>query len=1273
MDEMPKKSENRPKLPPLPPPPGRRPKKIDPQEELAKLQEELKALRSGELYKRTSTQIELIKKDHETNLVAYDKQSKERNQRLLEHQHQLQFGDDTLLFRYSLEQNTQLVKFVKENLSWLRLIILLYGGISDEGLAAYQIQYDEIAATLHLEENLRHVYIEKLRQKDYWRDNWDTNEDTISNLAIYLEKVGGQMIKHVAETTPEFNPLYIFNDSPLTLLLLAALRTKKEPHTLNNLLWRKWHNATDTMTQAHALIILLLTDTGPAIESLKRAVVDPKMETVVAVVVSHLQKRFYTLKDALILFGHNSKIGNSLNPLIGKLHDNQWIDLVECFYQIYSAVMHKPVKYDEVLLNCMSSLPYINAEIWTHWLSGLNGDDSVYNFAIVLDTLGKKIASASAMTHLHLAHGTKFNQFVKWYIETIPPLLSDPADVVGDALTVAQYSRSISMAQLFHVGIIGFTGIKYSDYPGLLEEALAVTLSLQSKEREAVLEQLDLGLKDKSLFEVTHEIVERTLKIQNHTIRSRALWRVAQNISQSSTTNLWDAATEAAEQIEDPLQQSRAFERLINHLPFEQSLRMREKAKLAARKIDDANNRARALARLALYHDEEVRYSLLVETIETIKQIVAEDQRVEVVKLIRPYLRGNTELFKMSDDIISRINDDWCKRKGTNLLSTKLLQYHSELNEAEKLTPVIVAAFIDDLLKLTLQNRPEQNLWHLILDDNQRQTAIVSLLKMAALNDIQGLALTPEVCRTLQLLLAKGDISSVHVLLPYLQNSDRALLPQLQTWVETKPDEELWRYSGLMLAEAGQLDIKTVPCILELLESGVDMGRYRAILVLHGHKVSAGKLDRQYRASQLGLETILLLGNTLVDVMFEDQYMSNVLGWCWYNISFDDAAILASLIEIAEGSTPNNVAGQYVLGRIDYLDQYMYHSFIEGVKNASMTTVKYLLKAWIRMFHENKPPYVAEAMEHKEIEQLIQNLPADVLAQFQTIPYRALTIASIVLDVSETKNDLDDAIITLEESLLSVSFGLTAHTMEDIATQMFYRWDRDPVQAQEAAEQIVHSESAVKLLFAWLNHDLTHNPIRDLDGDTSFYYKRDTLLLVASECAKLVPATAFNLITEYNLADKLALAAMHQKWFFGRVAAVYLLGYVRQTSANFVTAVLHGLQDVPEVQQATLSMIKNLRYIDWQIVPEVIVMLRHKDTTVIYTAIQILTIIGRHEKTKPNIRTQILNALSTTIKDQYAVRGIFVFEAIKEMQYIRNVGSIDQVAHKAIIDILEIS
>ncbi len=316
--------------------------------------------------------------------------------------------------------------------------------------------------------------------------------------------------------------------------------------------------------------------------------------------------------------------------------------------------MHEPVHYDEILLKKMTSLPRLNAEIWAEWLSGLRGDDPLYSYAVILDTLGKNLQSASALINIQFAHNRKYNEFTQWQPLIIPPVYDTYADIVGEALTVAHQSRSETMKYLFHAGMMTFMGIDYQDYPDLQADALAAALLIPPEFQAPVIQPLDATFLQLPVHELTVQIIGRVLAITDPAVRSRALWRLGQYTYYWQNFSFRNLAIEAAEQIVDPLRRSRAFERLIHSVPSWQREQLKEKALKAARNITDANNRARAFARLALYENNTKRWSLLSDALQVAKKIVSEQQLVDTLQELHPYLVENEQLIQKYDDIIKK-------------------------------------------------------------------------------------------------------------------------------------------------------------------------------------------------------------------------------------------------------------------------------------------------------------------------------------------------------------------------------------------------------------------------------------------------------------------------------------------------------------------------------------------------------------------------------------------------------------------------------------------
>ena len=167
----------------------------------------------------------------------------------------------------------------------------------------------------------------------------------------------------------------------------------------------------------------------------------------------------------------------------------------------------------------------------------------------------------------------------------------------------------------------------------------------------------------------------------------------------------------------------------------------------SARDIKDPNNKARTLARLALYESNEKRLLLLSEALSNIEQISSENLRIDTLQLIYPYLTEHYQLVQIGDAIIKNIKSDWNCNKGRNLLSLHLLSFHDQLHRPDKLTPVILASFIDEIVALKPQQAEKEDLLSQLLDHAKREHALSALLKIASANDVNGLYLTTNASR----------------------------------------------------------------------------------------------------------------------------------------------------------------------------------------------------------------------------------------------------------------------------------------------------------------------------------------------------------------------------------------------------------------------------------------------------------------------------------------------------------------------------------------------
>ncbi len=1242
--------------------------------QLHDLRQEMKELQSGEMLAHAERDALRINEKYREALDKYHQDVAEHEQRLRERQSRLPIDYNTLPFRKSLEDvgGPELVAYIKQNLPWLRLIVLLYGGISDQGLATYAMQYDEIAALLQLEDGQRLYHIDKLREREYWQESWDSSDDIVYRLAVYLDTEGGKFSKQAAKYIPEFTSHAIFNDSPLTSLILNTLRQRKPPSTLKDRLWREWHTSSHEMRRVHSLLALLLIDTQPAIHTLIQSLNTPTTSTLAELVLNQLRLRKHTLANALIILGKKAEIGQSLKPLQDIVESDRWGDLVELFFRTFTSVMPLPVKYDEVLLSSATSIPRINAEIWLYWLSGFFGDDSVYNYAVILDTIGKKIKSATALINIQYAHNRKYDILTHWQPLAIPPIYTSDADIVGEALTITHQSRSEAMKNIFYEGIIAFTGINYEDYPGMKEDALAATLLIPFDSQKSVIEQLDTVLSQLSLYEAINIIIERVQSITDHVIRARALWRVAQYRSNWKNLNLWDLSIEAAEQINDPLHRSRALERLIKYVPPRQQERLKDEALTAARDINDPNNRARALARLALYEGDEKRWLLLSDALTTIEKISSEKLRIDTLQLIYPYLAKHHQLVQMSDTIIKNIKSDWDRNKGRNLLSLQLLSFHDQLHEPAKLTPVILVTLIDDILALKPQQTEKEDLWSQLLDKTKREHALSALLKIAAANDLNGLYLTTKASEVIQLLLASKEIkeiAAIYILLPYLRGFEPSLLPQLNNWVSKPPDEIVWAYAGLLLAESGQVDLNTIFCLLELIKHGSDFGRYRASIILHGSPIFVQKKNRAFRTSQLGAQSLLLLAQANEQPFSERIQLTTLISWIWHNLIHDDPIIFQQLVHHANREEGMEGGVSNLLRNVSYCDTSCLNEFVKQFEEGSEKTQELLLHSWIALSQYHFLADITPEQKNR-MEEAISKLSKSTVESFIIIPERLNTITMLLALVAEkiAKNEitLQQAIPVLNQKLSALALKLPDTPVEEFGKHAYYKLDKDPSNALEAAQKISENGTSLELLFTWLAASLRE----DLNDFPSRYYRTSTLLELAGATTHFSPAAMYTLIEKNTMGPLLIEATMYSHAFWGRAGAATLLAYLRQMPEAFEDALLCGLEDVAEVQTAVIQMAQKLRYLDERMTTKMISRLEDENASVVYTISVLLTNIARNENSSYLTRQIIAESLSKAIQLTTSSRPVFLLGKASSSVFIHNIGRLDHQLYKAIIDII---
>jgi hypothetical protein len=798
-----------------------------------------------------------MKIEYESKLAQSQKALEEEKVKQAESRRQFEAQlkplDDVHTFRRALLNDPGAVEFVSGDLEWLRVVLLMYGGLAETHLATYFTQYSEIANLLQMPDDTREVFVRQFRKKPYWRQEWE-GDDVIYNLAVYLDTECGEGAKAAVKATLSLDPLYICLDSVLTPTLLLWLQERVPGKSMLGPLLEVSRSPDDPLRSATALLALLAIDPASASDELIRLCRDEARREVVGTFRELIQQRLGLMRDGTVLYSATKKLGAELDHLAATLSDERFEGVLSVVYRALCEGLSEPPSH-EGLISRMD-LPYANAELWGTWMSG-HGNDAKSNFAVVLDTIGKRIHSADALANLHRAHTVRFQQFTSWTLDFIPPVWESLSDMCGESFTIAQESASLILEDLFHLGTIAYSGVNFKESPDLLTDALAAALMLPAKSFETLISDLSPELSEWGDYEIERTVIERARAIADPVVQARALWRVGRYLLQWGEVKLLDEAIAAAARLTDPLQRARAYERLFKDAPLEIRPPLLQQMREAVRIIPDANNRVRALCRVAILSSGDESTSLFREAVELLESIKNDADRAETLVLMRKVFADHQLPQDGLDEVAETEPDPWYRHKGMGLLSFEIARIHSSMRYPAQAAPVILQAVLLDVLALLDRNQELNESWLQLTRHDQRDAAFAALLADIARSDAGTLPFTKTAHASLTALSADGGAALTAELLPHLALPRSREFPELHDWLQHPPHECFRPYAALMLAESGRLDASTLPQVLELLRTGKDIARYRAALVLHSDNVYIGKPDPRHRASALGLNGIL--------------------------------------------------------------------------------------------------------------------------------------------------------------------------------------------------------------------------------------------------------------------------------------------------------------------------------------------------------------------------------------------------------------------------------
>jgi hypothetical protein len=1163
--------------------------------------------------------------------------------------------------RRALLNEPETVEFIRQDLEWLRIILLVYGGLSECHLATYVVQYLEIALVLEQDEYLRVRSINELRLRPYWRREWD-GDDVVYNLAVYLDTECGRGFKAARAARATLEPSLVCLDSVLTPFFLDHLRKRVPGRALTGELLQIARQSADPVQSATGLLAALAIEPAAVIDELLYASHDMGRRHHMRAFRNLLHQRLPLLRDGLILFSAKEDFPAEIMAVAEGHPLSELEDIVSLCYRSYGDVLPAPAPIGD--LASRKELPYINAEVWGTWMSGF-GDNAKYRFAKILEREGPTLCSATAAVNLHRAHSARFRQHTEWALESIPPVWQDIADMYGDALTIAERSWSTVLGELLHVGIIAFGGVDLAQAAALRIDALAAALALPKESYAAVLATLDEDLGARPAEEVERYVIDNALAIDDPAIRTRALWRISRRILFWHNSNLLDLALASAATITGALQRARAYERFAEDVPLAMRSRLLQYLADAVRAIPDANNRVRALCRLALLSAEDEGLSWFSEASGQLRSIENDAQRAETVMLMRPLFAERRIPVAVLDDVAATEAVAWYRHKAIGMLSIELAGLHRSFRRPIEAAPLVLHAIVSDVVGFLDRSEESNTPWRELANPEQRHAAFETLLGHIARRGDGTIPFDETVYSSLNTLADKGSASLALELLPHVAARRGSMGPQLREW-RGLPNRHAFRpYANLMAGESQQLTADAVPDILDLLENGKDIVRYRAALVLHGDTVFIGKVP-QHRASTLGLEGILSISEFALRMSDSGRLgLSNTAKWTWMNVVFDNAAILHDLVTCLEGDPLRRRAAAAVLSSLNHLSGAATEAFVELLLgHRSGFAAQPLLKGLCTLSN-SRLTFTVPSGHADAVQEYWRSLSPAMTETIRGLPMRLEAITSVITTVAgEATHDVP-VVETLDSMLVERIITAPAQQPRALEECGVYDLKKDPETATESARAISATGLGLRYLFEWLRAALAesiHDPI-------PFFRKRDTLLEIAGRCGQHAPATVINLIEQLDLQNLLIDAVLKQPCFNGRAGAVALLGYTRVQNSRFVTALESALTDTAEVQSAAFVMAQRLRQVDAGLLPQALDLIAADDAALACAASRLLSLMARHERTSNSDRRKIMRALSTALKRHGAKRPVCAFEHFAGNMWIRPMGTLAQRHYQSLLDI----
>ncbi|MES2112212.1 MAG: caspase family protein [Bacteroidota bacterium] len=1147
-----------------------------------------------------------------------------------------------LPFRQALENQPDLLTVIVNNGDWLRICIVLFGGLEDYRSADLNNEFSRMSAFLQLSDNERRGF------EILFRDKWDLN-DPVYHMAVYLDQYWPRL-KALSKRNPVFQPQAIYKDSLISDLLLEALRKNQTPQSLVPKLYRILFGDPGAARRAEALICLMVmgADTFDRTRSFLRRHEEQALMTAVA---EKLSQASSALSDPLSR--STEKIKEGLAILGESAFSGFWKEVVRSILSI--TIQRKIVLFNmnDLLVMCPADQrDYIYAEHLAQKVLG-SSDDARYTAAVAADLFQDKVVSVETILNCFKSVAGTENISMPvyqygWPVEKFPPHTISDGDIPIAVLN--NISRIHPEISFFREA--AFLRLKpiLDKNPDLLPEIMLVNLGAMGENagRISTLRGLYPLLPEHDVLKMVDALAG---KLALPYYQARYLLRLTE-IKKDDAIGLIERVRAISKRITSALEKVQVLEWLMY---LDKSGRRHEHL---ATILDEIPKITEYLDQVAAYlrlfnalpsPSNEMMITPLLSVIEKIKAV---ETKADVLSILIPLFQNHRgasgRLLKMANKQKGWFRDKARRRFGPTLLKATG-PLHTSPGQTEMWSPMVLAAQISDSGLVKFHSNQVSNLWEDAVKDNE------SLSRLIAHGRINRLKLTSFAARKIDLLMKQKNVTEIVQILELLEHPEPDTLLIVDNWL-SHPDKEIVAYATLFISELQGVNAARMPVLLSFLESKKDLARHRVSRLICHPQVTPTEPTKLL--SVMGWD---LIRTYLKEIVYYQNHLPQIsltIKWMFSDLLFDSDEMLINLIEEVELESTDAEWATIGISSAEAVGQPVWIAMLDAIEGRKPQIKFNILVSICRLAYKKR----------KEKDNTVYRLPEEWWNDFLRFKDRLLengvlnesldafrvnfsTPLALVLSVKESLESFGDAdmitrIAAIEKladercktsfyKILRLPNDQIRQRFEEIAANNLYvAIDYRRLTFSTAITQVYQDPALFKTLLTWLWQRLEKSVNDGYLESVSFF-----LLIIIAETADNLEATFINWPHLPKLKPLLVEAAKSHNSYPGRAAAIKLLMHFR-VDTEIVEVLKIATRDVFDVHNAVFDTASRFNKIDERVFPELVNGLYDESAMTAFTIGKLLTAVGRSDYTAPARRREILKALTDAARDARSQRLI---------------------------------